>query len=149
MTARRKTSLLTNSGFTLLEIMMAMLIMTVGLLGLLQSIQVAYRHNAKNKMRERAVVLADDNLRSFSQLPFEKITARNVQQRYFISDYVLQNNATSSKGNFVVIRDCQPLGTDSIDCKNTDGNSKMLTVTVASVFRNATTKHVIYTVKKK
>lgn len=48
-----------NSGFTVIEVMVAILIMMVGMLGLLQSINVAYEYNLKNHMRDEAVYMGE------------------------------------------------------------------------------------------
>jgi type IV pilus assembly protein PilV len=48
-----------EKGFTLIEVLVAMLIMTVGLFGLLQVINVAIVHNMNNQFRHEAVKLAD------------------------------------------------------------------------------------------
>jgi type IV pilus assembly protein PilV len=47
-----------NRGFTLVEVMVAILIMMVGLLGLLTSVNVASEHNLKNHLRNEAVQIA-------------------------------------------------------------------------------------------
>ena len=60
-----RTSRKDSGGFTLVEMMMAMLVLTVGLLGLLQSIQVAWQHNARNRLREEAVLLAEERMNDF------------------------------------------------------------------------------------
>src|SRR5512136_2934964 len=78
-----------NGGFTLIELMAAMVITLVGLLGLLQAINVAMEHNLKNQLRDEAVLVAEQwmgNLktRGFSQLsglsglPNDKFSARTV-----------------------------------------------------------------------
>ncbi len=48
-----------NSGFTLVEVMVAIIIMMVGLLALLQTVNLAIAHNNSNKLRNDAIILAD------------------------------------------------------------------------------------------
>ena len=48
-----------SAGFTLVEMLMAMLVMAVGLLGLLQSVNLAYQQGTKNRLRSEAVQLAE------------------------------------------------------------------------------------------
>lgn len=49
-----------NKGFTLVEFLAAMVIMMVGLLGLLQTVNYAINHNMSNQLRQEAAMLADD-----------------------------------------------------------------------------------------
>jgi type IV pilus assembly protein PilV len=53
------TSYRNNSGFTLIEVMIAIVIMMVGMLGLLQSINVAMEYNLKNHLRDEAVYMGE------------------------------------------------------------------------------------------
>lgn len=46
-------------GFTLVEVMIAIVIMMVGMLGLFQSINVAMEYNLKNHLRDEAVYVAE------------------------------------------------------------------------------------------
>lgn len=48
-----------NCGFTLIEVMVAIVIMMVGMLGLLQSINLAMEHNLKNHLRDEAVYVGE------------------------------------------------------------------------------------------
>jgi type IV pilus assembly protein PilV len=65
----------TKDGFTLIEVLMAMLIMTVGLLGLLQSINVALEYNTKNQLREAAVHLGEEAMNDLRVQPFDNLKA--------------------------------------------------------------------------
>ena len=48
-----------NKGFTLVELMIALVIMSVGLLALLQTVNLAIAHNSSTKLRNDAVIYAD------------------------------------------------------------------------------------------
>jgi type IV pilus assembly protein PilV len=48
-----------NKGFTLIEVMVAIIIMMVGLLALLQTVNLAIAHNNSNKLRNDAIAYAD------------------------------------------------------------------------------------------
>lgn len=50
---------LNNKGFTLVEFLVAIVILMVGLLGLLQTVNVAINSNLQNQLRNEAVVVAD------------------------------------------------------------------------------------------
>lgn len=51
-----------DDGFTLIEFLVAVVILMVGMLGLLQAINLAYSTNLQNDLRNTAVVLADEQL---------------------------------------------------------------------------------------
>lgn len=63
------TAISNNLGFTLIEVLISIIIMMVGLLGLLQTINVALNHNIQNQLRNEAVMVADQVLaRKISEL---------------------------------------------------------------------------------
>ncbi len=64
-----------NGAFTLLEVLVAILILTVGLLGMLQSINLAIETNMRNELRNQGVEVIEDLLSQKKTLTFENITA--------------------------------------------------------------------------
>jgi len=57
-----RVSLNSRSGFTLIEFCVAVLIMMVGLLGLLQTVNMATLHNMGSLLRNEAISLADEQM---------------------------------------------------------------------------------------
>lgn len=49
-----------SNGFTLIEFLVAIVILMVGLLGLLQTINLSLQHNLTTQLRNEAVSVADD-----------------------------------------------------------------------------------------
>ncbi len=66
-----------NRGFTLVEVLVAFVILLVGLLGLLQAINIALEHNTRNHFREEATLVGERVMNGFRALPFDQITATN------------------------------------------------------------------------
>ena len=64
-----------SAGFTLIEAMVAIIIMMVGLLGLLQSVNLAIEHNLKNHLRNEAVLIAEDSMNRLKITPYDSISA--------------------------------------------------------------------------
>ncbi|OGT98139.1 MAG: hypothetical protein A2079_02490 [Geobacteraceae bacterium GWC2_48_7] len=58
------SALKNNNAFTLIEFVVSVLILTVGLLGLLQTINTAISNNMGNTLRNEATVVADEQLSS-------------------------------------------------------------------------------------
>ena len=53
-----------NKGFTLIEVMVAILIMMVGMLALLQTVSLSIAYNNSNKLRNDAIIYADEAMGS-------------------------------------------------------------------------------------
>lgn len=64
-----------NGGFTLVELMVAIAILMVGLMGLLQAVNVATSTNVANLVRNEAVRMGDQRLNESRSLPFDRITS--------------------------------------------------------------------------
>jgi type IV pilus assembly protein PilV len=86
-----------NSGFTLLEILVALVIMTVGLLGILQTANVALLHTLSNQLRNDAIIVADEQMVLEMTKPFDLISASASTQ-------VVQRTVYNALKNFTVIK---------------------------------------------
>jgi type IV pilus assembly protein PilV len=53
-------AMINNKGFTLIEFLVAIVILMVGLLGLLSGIDLSLRENVKNAIRSEGILVADD-----------------------------------------------------------------------------------------
>lgn len=118
-----------RAGFTLIEVMVAMGIMMVGLLGLLKSIEIANRQNMNNQQREEVVRVAERAMQemrseSFDKTVFETMSARSglrgTQKKYII-----------------------------IPTVSVVGNSKKYEVRVRWKYGNYSTTHAIVTIRSK
>lgn len=63
-----------NQGFTLMEFVVATLILTVGLLGMLSAVNTATKHNLGNVLRAEAVTLGDDEIMNVRSRAFASIS---------------------------------------------------------------------------
>lgn len=112
-----------SSGFTLIEFLVSTVILMVGLLGLLQVINVALEKNLETAFRNEAVVLADDIMMEARGVSFPLIvsgvkTAKPRNVRGIFKSY----SATVTVAN--------PLA-----------NSKEISVEVTWKYKNAAKKH--------
>lgn len=105
---------------------MAMLIMTVGLLGLLQSVSTAYEHTLRNRLREEAVAVAEEQM---SNLVNTQDCAPTTTVRVI----------GGVDKRFTVIKEAKPLGEQS--------GSLRLKVAVHWGFKNLTSAHELYRYK--
>ena len=90
---RQTISMQDKSGFTLVELLVAILIMMVGLLGLLQSVNIALEYNLKNQMRNEVVRVAQDSMNLMRSRPYDSIfnpittiptSLRNINRTYTV-----------------------------------------------------------------
>jgi len=125
-------SISNRSGFTLIEVLVAMVIMLVGLLGLLQSINIAMEHNVKNHLREEATKVGERVMNDFRSLPFDRITATSghltvtSKMQGFAKSYDVSHTATSVGGST---------------------ESRELEVVVAWSYRNSPTQHRVKSIR--
>lgn len=66
-----------KTGFTLIEVLVAMVIMSVGILGLLQTVNYALHHNLENEFRREAILIADERMAREKIKPFSMIPVFN------------------------------------------------------------------------
>ena len=87
-----------RSGFTLVELLVAIVIMMVGLLGLLQSVNIAMEYNLKNQMRGEVVRVAQDAMNEMRSRPFDLVSSttrtvptslRNINRNYTVRRTVI------------------------------------------------------------
>lgn len=67
-----------QGGFTLIEFLVAIVLLMVGMLGLLQSITVALHTNLENILRTEAVMLADDEMMRVRAKAFNAISTTTL-----------------------------------------------------------------------
>ncbi|MEI6305410.1 MAG: prepilin-type N-terminal cleavage/methylation domain-containing protein [Deltaproteobacteria bacterium] len=100
-----------NSGFTLIEFMVAILILMVGLLGMLQGINLAMDKNLENTIRNEGALLADEMMMAKRNKTFAALsttTTNNVVNRYnrgVYKNYSVQQvvNMTTSNTKEIII----------------------------------------------
>lgn len=99
-----------KSGFSLVELLVAMVIMLVGLLGLLHSVNIAMEHNLKNQMRNEVTRVAQDVMNEMRARPFDTVSAaavstvptklRNINRIYTVTKR--RNDLTAASAQYQV-----------------------------------------------
>ena len=72
---RVQAALPSDSGFSLVEVIMAILILMVGMLGLLQAINLATETNLRNQLRDEAVFVGERVMSELRGRGFDNISA--------------------------------------------------------------------------
>lgn len=95
-----------NTGFTLIELMVAILITIVGMLGLLTALDIATKENVKNQMRDAAVQAAEVRMDRFKATAFNNISTCSActDQRYNYSQETLPIRLRGFTRTFSVVR---------------------------------------------
>jgi type IV pilus assembly protein PilV len=87
-----------SSGFTLVELLVAMVIMLIGLLGLMYSVEIAMEHNLKNQMRGEVVRIAEEAMSNMRSRAFDSVSSgqmiipsklRNINRSYTVKQTVV------------------------------------------------------------
>lgn len=120
-----------NSGFTLVELLAAMVIMLVGLLGLLQSVNIAMEYNLKNQMRNEVARVAQDAMNDMRSRPFDSVSS---------TTRIVPTTLRNINRNYTVIRSIGSTGTAA---------SKTYQVDVRWLYKNVSTTHSVMTVRSR
>lgn len=70
-----------EGGFTLIEFLVAIVILMIGMLGLLQAVNVALQYNTTTQMRNEAVALGDAEMSRELAKPFDQISVPTTASR--------------------------------------------------------------------
>jgi type IV pilus assembly protein PilV len=100
-----------NKGFTLAELLVAMVIMMVGLLGLLQTVNYAINHNMSNQLRQEAAILADNRMNQ------EKIKAFDHISSPLVTPFTVRRVVNGAFRNYSVVKTNSDL---TLQTKNID-----------------------------
>lgn len=63
-----------DSGFTLIEVLIAIVILMVGLLGLMQTVNMAIHYNLNSQIRTEATMVADEQISIELAKPFDLVS---------------------------------------------------------------------------
>jgi len=124
-----------KSGFTLVELLAAMVIMLIGLLGLLQSVNVATEYTLKNQMRGEVVRVAQEAMSDMRARPFDTVSAATM---------VVQTRLRNINRSYTVRRSIE-----AIDNPTGTVASRKYQVDVKWTYKNVSTTHSVMTVRSR
>jgi type IV pilus assembly protein PilV len=120
-----------KDGFTLIEFCVAVLIMMVGLLGLLQAVNLATEHNLKSMLRNEALTIAEE------QMVNARVSVINSDAYAALTEYTGFINRKSRGGfsNYSVVRTVSTVS----------ANSKEVVVRVSWRYKGTKLNHTVST----
>lgn len=121
------------SGFTLVELLVAMAILLVGLLGLMYSVEIAMEHNLKNQMRGEVVQIAEEAMSDMRSRPFDNISTTPI---------VIPSKLRNINRSYTVTRKIEALPNPTV-------TSRQYQVDVRWLYKNVSTTHSIVTVRSR
>ncbi len=126
-----------NRGFTLIELMAAMIITLVGLLGLLQAINVAMEHNLKNQLRDEAVLIAEQWMGNLKTRGFNQLSGVSSPQ---FSPRTVPSQLRARNVTYTVNRQCDALNAPA-------ATAARLTVTVGWNLKGVSYTHKVISLR--
>jgi type IV pilus assembly protein PilV len=128
-----------NKGFTLLEVLVAVVILTVGLLGLMQTVNYALNHNLTAQLRQEATLVADQVMSMEKARPYDDITAPDFDED--IVDFnALPTEVTNSTVNRLV-NGANRMFTIVQTVRSPTPQSKNIEITVSWIHKQTTYTH--------
>ncbi len=123
-------SLRGDGGFTLVEVLVAMVITLVALMGLLQSVQIVNETNLRNQMREEAVRLGGKQMNDLMSASYGSPSTQDM-----FANYSVRSSLRGLTNKYYIQTVRQPItGTST-----TPANSKLAVVTVHWRFKTFST----------
>ena len=103
-----------NRGFTLIEVLMAVLILMVGMLGLLQAINLAIEVNMRNQVREEAINIGQKVMNELRGKGFDNISvATTPTQTFNYGPYYVPSKMRGISRSYRVNRSSVVLSTEN------------------------------------
>lgn len=102
-----------EAGFTLIEFCVATLIMMVGLLGLLQAVNMATVHNLGSLLRNEAITLADDRMVRAKTSVYDAATFTALVTDTPSTTNLVSRGVRSGFANYSVVLSVAALGTNT------------------------------------
>lgn len=121
----------------MIEVLAAMVIFTVGLLGLLQSVNVAIGQNVRDEYRNTAVLVGEQVMNELRAKPFQAISSIYAPQQKTVKVRGLDKNFVYERYTMI-----QAYNSDLVP----QPVSKELQVVVKWTYRNVTSQHLMKSV---
>lgn len=118
-------------GFTLIEVLVAIVILMIGMLGLLQSVNIALETNFRSQQRDEVVRVGEMIMNRMRNQAFENVSTRPL---------IIPSRLRSLNSSYTVMRTVTPI---------TAGQTDQYRVDVRYKYKNYSTTHSLVTLRGK
>jgi Tfp pilus assembly protein PilV len=132
-----------NAGFTLVELVFAMLITTVGLLGLLQALSLAGEQNMRNQMRDEVVQVAEQQMSNFMARRFSDIST-SASNPYVYPTQQIASKLRGSDKTYTLTRSVNAITNNN---PSDTSQTRELIVKVHYKFKNISANHEVHSLR--
>ncbi len=122
----------------MIELMVAMMITLVGLLGLLQAVDLAMEHNLKNQLRDEAVLVAEQWMGDLKARGFSRLSGVSASGTSF-SPRTVGSQLRGRNINYTVNRQCVAM--------NPSATAARMTVTVTWIYKGVSYSHTVISLR--
>lgn len=134
-----------DRGFSLIEVMVAILVTVVAMFGLLSAVEVASVQNLQNQLRDEAIQVAEAEMNHWRAVPYGMISTCRTSPsheacpaNYRYAPRTVAGKLRGSGNPYTVIRST---------IVTSDGGAVDLGVRVRWTFKNISTSHEVHTVR--
>lgn len=132
MRVRKRTLSSNKDGFTLIEVLIAMVILTIGLLGFLQGVNIAMEHNLKTLLRNEAASLAEQQMSALRLVSYDSL----ADTTYGAGSESVSSSVRGKVSPFKVRREIVTVSNSAAGT-----SSKQMKVLVSWTYRNLSTHY--------
>ena len=143
-------------GFTLVEVMIALVITLLVFLALMQTALVGIDSNMRNVLRDEAVKIAEMRMNEMRNIPFVSVfsdtgslTGYDCPTGFSSTGVPVERNLRNIQGfDFCTNLTCQELGGDG-NCATNDADNKQVNITIGWKWKDENYTHRITTIRKR
>lgn len=148
--------LLNKTGFTLVEVMIALIIVLLVFLALMQTALVGIDSNMRNILRDEAGKIAEMRINEMRNIPFVSVVSDSGSLTGYdcptgfssTGNCIRRNLRNISQFNFCTNLTCQELGGDG-NCATNDADNKQVNITIGWKWKGDNYTHRITTIRKR
>ena len=151
-------SIITQQGVSLVEVMIALVVLLIVFIGLLQGAILSVDSNMRNILRDEAVTLAAATMENTRGEPFTNVGSDSIYSdaipsgtdcpSVITTGSVIQINIRNMTRVLCVSPTCTELGGDG-DCTTDDADTKQLNVTVGWRWKDRDYTHSVTTLRRR